>query len=310
MACFHPVSAFQPLAGGPLLFRERKDCKAIQIACGQCIGCRLQRSSSWALRIMHESKSHASNCFITLTYSDSHLPDNNSLRYSDFQLFFKRLRKKFGNGVRFYMCGEYGERFDRPHFHACIFGLDFDDKKVFSKSPSGHLIYTSDVLDNLWGKGFASTADLTFESAAYVARYVCKKVTGNNAESHYERVNVLTGELFSVVPEFAKMSLKPGIGASWLRKYESDVTSGDYIVYDGRKLRVPRYYDKLVNRGDELLTDSACKLRDEMVSIFREEMKFRRGEIASQFEADQSVERLRVKEEVVKARFSQLRKHI
>ncbi len=132
MPCYHPLSAFQ-CADGSIVFHERRwynTVKTLSLPCGQCIGCRLERSRQWAMRCMHEAQLHENNCFITLTYDNTHLPSDGSLHYKDFQLFIKRLRKKFGNTrIRYYMAGEYGENFGRPHFHACIFGHDFHDKK-------------------------------------------------------------------------------------------------------------------------------------------------------------------------------------
>lgn len=311
MPCFHPVSAFQPLEGGKLVFRERRDCRSVTIACGQCIGCRLQRSQTWALRIMHESRMHSASCFITLTYSDDFLPSDLSLRYSDFQLFFKRLRKRFsGSNIRFYMCGEYGENFSRPHFHACVFGFDFPDKLVFRKSPSGFMLYESKTLSDIWGKGFCSVADLTFESAAYVARYVCKKITGSNAEEHYSRVDSITGEIYSLVPEFARMSLKPGIGATFVEKYHDDIVSGDSCVHEGRKLRVPRYYDQFQNRVGSDLGPESLKIRDQMADEFMEDLKFRRGLKADLHVSDGTPERLAVREQVTLSNFSRLKRRI
>lgn len=159
---------------------------------------------------------HDDNCSITLTYDPDHVPKDMSLPHvyqgSDLQLFFKRLRKRFprskGDGVKYFACGEYGEacrrcglsrklcqkqgcgRFDpglgRPHYHACMFNFDFDDKVPEKRSSSGSVLYRSPTLDSLWGQGGALIGDLTFESAAYVARYCLKKVTGEAAPAHYE----------------------------------------------------------------------------------------------------------------------------
>jgi hypothetical protein len=134
---------------------------------------------------MHEAKMHPKNCFITLTYNNEHLPSDGSLNYEVFQLFMKRLRKKYGKGIRFYMCGEYGDKLGRPHFHACLFGHDFADKKLWKTTDSKSKLYRSAELEKLWPYGFSSVGDVTFESAAYVARYIMKKVSGDASESHY-----------------------------------------------------------------------------------------------------------------------------
>ena len=122
----------------------------LELPCGQCIGCRLERSRQWAMRCLHEASLHDFNAFITLTYSDSNLPPGGSLHYTDFQLFMKRLRKRAGMPVRFYCGGEYGESGTvRPHFHACLFGYDFPDKVFYKKTGSGERIYTSKLLESV-----------------------------------------------------------------------------------------------------------------------------------------------------------------
>lgn len=202
----------------------------------------------WATRIMFESQFHDSNSFITLTYDGDHLPDPPSLNYAHFQLFMKRLRKKLG-AIRFYMCGEYGDLNRRPHYHACIFGTDFPDRTFHNVLPSGYNLYRSAILENAWSYGYSSICDLSFDSAAYVARYCLKKITGDLAEEHYKYINPITGEISQLEPEFAHMSLKPGIGSAWFDKYKKH-SSHDYVVINGRRCKPPRYYDKLLKRAD------------------------------------------------------------
>lgn len=254
VACFHPLKAWQEVDSRQVFFYERKDSNPITLPCGQCVGCRLERSRQWAVRCTHEAKLHKANSFITLTYSPDFFPPNGSLDYKHFQDFLKRLCKRVGK-VRFYMAGEYGDDFMRPHFHALIFGYDFPDKVVFKSLSSGSFIYRSALLESLWPYGFSSIGDCTFESAAYVARYVMKKVTGRPAIAHYEALDYDTGEITSRVPEFNKMSLKPGIGAGWLDKYFSDVYPHDRVIINGHKTKPPRYYDKILDKTDCLMLD-------------------------------------------------------
>lgn len=242
MGCFRPLDASR-LESGEISFSARSgEGDAIKLPCGQCIGCRIDRSRMWAVRCMHEASLHEENCFITLTYADEHLPKNGSLDYVDFQKFMKRLRKSAGQ-LRFYMCGEYGELNWRPHFHAILFGFQFRDKKLWMKTGSGELIYRSELLERLWPFGHSSIGDVTLKSAGYVARYVMKKITGDLAESHYERITQ-DGEVVKLRPEFNRMSLKPGIGQKWFDQFYSDVYPGDSVVLEGgRKMRPPRFYD-------------------------------------------------------------------
>ena len=260
MACYHPMIAYRSRAGRdpktgkwPVVFNISKGYADMEVtvACGQCIGCRLERSRQWAIRCVHEASLHPINCFITLTYSPEYegrlkipLPDPDtgeiigsqlSLRKDDFVLFMKRLRKKFGEGIRFFHCGEYGEENFRPHHHAILFNHDFADKK-FWKSNNGFVLYRSAALEKLWPYGYSSVGSVSFESAAYVARYITKKITGDMADSHY----------LGLVPEYVTMSRRPGIAREWFEKFkDTDVYSHDTVVLRNLKLRPPKYYDKL-----------------------------------------------------------------
>lgn len=263
--------------------------RELVLPCGQCVGCRLERSRQWAVRCVHESQMHEASSFVTLTYRTECLPDNNSLYYRHFQLFMKKLRKKLGKPVRFYMCGEYGDENARPHFHAILFGCWFADRKPWRKSPSGHMLYRSELLDSVWDLGQAEIGDFSFESAAYVARYVMKKITGDRAEAHYARLSMDTGEIAQVEPEFTRMSLKPGIGASWFAKFKDEVFENDYVVINGRQMKPPKFYDRLL----------ACS--DSEVAEFMELVRYKKS---LAIVADNSDDRLAVRETVTRARLA------
>lgn len=246
MPCYKPLLAWQ-CGNGDVVFVERKRHdirRELSLPCGQCIGCRLEKSRQWAMRCVHEASLHKQNAFVTLTYNDEHLPKRGMLKYSDYQKFMKRLRKLYD--VRYYMCGEYGEQNGRPHYHACLFGMDFEDKEFWTTLPSGGRIYRSSILERLWPWGNSSVGDVTFESAAYCARYCVQKVTGPNAELHYRRIDA-DGE-YQLPPEFNKMSLKPGIGDQFYRKWRADMYPHDYVVVNGKEMKPPKYYDKLFKR--------------------------------------------------------------
>lgn len=232
-----------------------------QVPCGQCVGCRLERSRQWAIRCVHEASLYENNCFITLTYDNHHLPDDGSLHKIHFQNFMKRLRKhycglqsvefidqdgnvKVINPIRFYHCGEYGEKFRRPHYHALLFNFDFLDK-VFWKKVNESNLYLSPSLQSLWPFGFSTIGDVTFQSAAYVARYIMKKVNGDLAKDHYTVVDDSSGEVIALQPEYNTMSRMPGIGNLWYREFEDDVYPHDYVVMNGAKMKPPKYYDSL-----------------------------------------------------------------
>jgi hypothetical protein len=270
VACFHPLTARQAYPGARLEFATTAKGAVLKVACGQCIGCRLDHSLRWAARCMHESKKHDSNSFITLTYSDEHLPSDMSLSLKEFQRFMYRLRKSLRKSdikIKIFYCGEYSPPRPaiipnttvhpdtlpdglRPHYHACIFGFDFTDKKLWSVR-NDIPIYSSDYLAGIWGKGHCTVGNLTYESAAYVARYTVKKINGklrnkSNEKTGllpYERVSPITGEIVEVTPEFAHMS--NGIGEDFYNRYRNDMYPRDSLVINGHEVRPPRYYDNL-----------------------------------------------------------------
>lgn len=311
MQCFYPLSAWQKYSGDIHFYPKGSEGKRnndpdyrreLTLPCGQCIGCRIQRSSDWATRCMHEASQHEANAMVTLTYDDDHVPLQGQLVYPHFQDFMKRLRYHLGTPLRFYMCGEYGETTDRPHYHAILFGCDFLDDRLLLKRTSAGSLYSSAFLDSVWRRGFCSVGDVTFDSAAYVARYVVKKVTGPQADEHYTRVDAITGEIYQKVPEFSRMSLGRtkgnGIGAGWLDKYSSDVTNTGAVMTYNTSRTVPRYYNKML----EERTDFARDLLD----ITRCE----RAKLRSITPNDNSYERMRVKEEVLKAKISTKRRDL
>lgn len=255
------------------------------VPCGYCMGCRLEKSRQWAVRLMHENQMHSASCFLTLTYSDQNLPLHNSLNPKHFQDFMKRLRKKLiysnistGSNVqttakspgdrpgvhprtpiieaglhqqakflesrpslRYYHCGEYGSQLGRPHYHALLFGHRPEDGKLFSEK-NGVKLYEAPELTEIWGHGFVTFGDVTFESAAYVARYITKKITGEKSAEHYTRITE-QGEVIQLHPEYATMSRKPGIGAAWVAKYGEYTYTHDHVIVRGKPSKPPRFYD-------------------------------------------------------------------
>lgn len=319
MACYHPLDAWRHRSESKIVFSYNpKYCEGptpdLKLPCGRCVGCRLDRSRQWAIRCMHEAQMHRDNCFITLTFApftwvSTRRPSDADLLYREFQLFMKRLRKRFsGVTIRFYMAGEYGENFGRPHFHACIFGLDFPDKDFLVRTPAGANIYRSKILEELWPFGYSSIGELTFESAAYVARYCMKKITGDAADLHYEHVDPETGEVFWRTPEFNKMSLRPGIGASWFEKYKTDVFPHDHIIIRGKECSVPRYYGKIYERNT---MSSYVNAAGDVVEFSQlSEIKDRRVDKALLAVDDNTPERLAVKEQVALANLKKLQRKL
>lgn len=309
MPCFSPIVAYRSSTRNEsgkrsMVFNRREALnpdEVIKLQCGRCIGCRLEYSRQWAMRCMHELKMHDESCYLTLTYNDQECPKDGGLRKEDLQKFFKRLRKKIEPiKIRYYAVGEYGDKTNRPHYHAILYGYDFQDKK-FHTTSKGHNIYISDCLDSIWKLGDCYLGNVTFESAAYVARYCTKKINGSAKEElckgkvtkPYERMDLYTGELFEVQPEFAVMSRKPGIGVNWYEEFKSDCFPSNFIIVRGKKMLPPRYYMQKYSETNPLEAD---------------EIKERCKAYAKQNAADNTYERLRVRETVKLAAIKSLRR--
>ena len=295
MACYHPLNAYRTEGGG-VGFRDTKHTTTeLTLPCGRCVGCRLERSRQWSIRCVHEASLYDHNAFLTLTYSDENIPPGGSLNYRDFQLFLKRLRRHYQTKVRFYMCGEYGEQTHRPHYHAIMFNIDIVDKQLHSKS-GDNLVYSSEKINTLWQKGHVLIGDVNSKSAAYVARYSMKKLEWDKDDSKkYESLDLESGEIIQRTPEFSHMSLKPGIGEAFVRKYSGDIFNFDYVVSGGQQTRPPRYYDNLHKRINQTSW---------------EETKTKRSTESRFDPVEHHHARLDVKEEVQYARIKNLQRRV
>lgn len=304
MPCYHPLHGFRAShvnATGKrsIVFSPRSGFRdlPVTVPCGRCIGCRLERSRQWALRCMHEASLHDENVFLTLTYDDVHLPAGRTLVKKHFQDFMKRLRR-FMNGekIKYFHCGEYGEQTRRPHYHACVFGVDFPDKTFF-KEKNGHKLFRSPTLERLWTHGSALIGAVTFESAAYVARYILAKRTGPTAAKHYEVVDLDTGEIGNLLPEYVTMSLKPAIAKEWYAQFKKEVRDSDSVVARGMEMKPPKYYDKLFEIEDP-----------QAHAAMKHERRKKAGTLKNR--ANSTDERLRIREEVKHAQVAQLPREI
>lgn len=263
MACFHPIQGYRRRDDRGIGWRPSEVWidQPMTVPCGQCIGCRLENSRQWAVRMMHEAQMHELSWFVTLTYDNKHLPEWGSLDLKHFQGFINKLRKaRPKQKIRYFHCGEYGDEGGRPHYHAALFGVDFPDRRA-GMHRGEHRTWTSAELDQLWGKGFCEIGSLTFQSAGYIARYVTKKVTGKRADTHYERVDPKTGEIRRIQREYATMSRNPGIGSSWFDRYASEVYPSDEVVMRGKAAKPPRYYDKRLEASNPDLYETVRRVR-------------------------------------------------
>lgn len=295
--------------------------EGFEIPCGRCIGCRFEKSRQWAMRCVHEASMHNENCFLTLTFDDENLVKRENpytVDKEDFQKFMKRLRKITKQKIGYYHCGEYGEKTQRPHYHACVFNYDFPDKQ-FAKLSGGHRLYVSEILNGtklmqerfphlrnrintpeyhpkgtslegqrkkqikgLWPYGVCLIGDVTFQSAAYTARYIMKKINGQKKDEvnpktglkPYERQN-LQGEIVEVEPEYVTMSKRPAIGRTWLEKYKKDMYPKDFVTVNGKRMKPPKYYDRYMEEHEpfemDYVKDKRKDIKPDQMNTLREE---------------------------------------
>jgi len=227
---------------------------------------------------------HEHSCFVTLTYNDENLPMDRSVLKRDWQTFMKRLRKALAPiKIRFYMCAEYGETTIRPHYHALIYGWEFPDRTEHTKTEVGNILYISETLDAIWGKGNCQIGQITFDSAAYCARYVLKKQNGDYDEEHYEVDNLQTCTgIRDRKKEYTLSSTCRGLGYSWLKKYKNDLKKG-YLTLNGCKMGIPAYYIRQLEEIDLKLA---------------EQIKEKHRQSIDQDDPELSLARLRVKEKI------------
>lgn len=247
---------------------------AIAIPCGKCIGCRLDYSRAWADRMMLELDHTGKGLFVTLTYNNDHVPFTEdeytgeigfySLCKRDLQLFFKKLRKKFPDKeIRFYAAGEYGSKTDRPHYHAIIFGLGFEDfpeKDIvfLKKNQLGNPIFSVRQIAEAWSDydrkrgtydsfGFVTVADVSWKTCAYVSRYVQKKVFDNK---------FYLQDIFGAEPEFSLMSRRPGLGAYYLEDHP-DTFEYSVLHPSGceQDINLPKFFLKKLDDGNSVWYD-------------------------------------------------------
>lgn len=267
MACYRPITAYRTESVNPetgkrgITFSRSSGFidKELKLPCGKCIGCKAKKTNEWALRCTHEAQFHDENCFITLTYGDELLPEGykleDGLEHRHFQLFIKRLRKKFNDRkIKYFMCGEYGGLKGRPHFHAILFGVTFKDKQFFNKT--GKVTnFISDTLGALWPHGHHTIGSVHYGTARYTAKYANKQLAEDGGDYGDRR------------PEYRKMS--QGIGASYAQKYRKDIEIHDNIVLNGHKNPVPSYYEKY------LCPEALARIKDNRIKLmWKKRLKF------------------------------------
>lgn len=195
----------------------------LAFGCGQCMPCRINRRRIWSHRIILEGLCHGDNSFLTLTYKDENVPITGdglaTLEPRHLQLFFKRLRN-MGHKVRYFAVGEYGDDSFRPHYHVALFGFKSclrgrtDHRKDFC-------CVQCDAISKAWDYGGVDLGELNEQSSKYIAGYVVKKMTFSDDP-----------RLLGRHREFARMSLKPGIGLAFMDEVASTLMEFDFDGVD------------------------------------------------------------------------------
>lgn len=259
-----------------LKYKKWFDSNYVIVPCGNCIGCRLDYSSTWADRMLCESFDHDA-IFITITYDDDNLPISDcsgfeTLRSEHIDKFIKDLRNYFrSKQVRYCLATEYGDLSLRPHCHLIIYGLTIDDLKpqFYKVNSFGSPTYTSDVLSELWKYGFNYIQEANWFNMAYTARYILKKQKGESAAEY---------SAFDIEPPKFRMSRRPGIGCNWLLENYKELYENGYIsvprhIKSSGKILPNRYFDKLLSDIDpDLLRHSKAKRHLQSYDYFHQKL--------------------------------------
>lgn len=310
MPCTRPRTASQQARGAPLNWRKKHykpNHQVYQLPCGKCVSCRLTYGRTWAIRCMHESEMHGNSIFLTLTYDDDHV-GNNKLNYRHFQDFIRALRAECpGDEISYIVAGEYGKRTKRQHWHAILFGFYPKDASHKYTSERGDRVSSSQIVDEIWGRGISEFGAVTLESAGYVARYSAKKlVHGRDGDHQYD-------------PIF-KVSSKYAIGKRWIEKHWKGVFEKGFLLTEsGEKVAIPRYYEKWLEKNQpEYWLRYVTGAKQKKIDLVASRQSKETAEWQQQFNDKADAQRLQwnnvpktqlqVKEEILNQKFKELQK--
>lgn len=214
----------------------------LEIPCGCCVGCRMSHAKEWSVRCALEREYYDQDeCFfLTLTYDARHLPKDGQLCKTDLQKFWKRLRRA-GYRFRYFACGEYGETYQRPHYHAIVFGLKVDDLRFYRLSDRMSALYVSRSIQDIWSYGLVSLGYADTGSMAYVAGY-CEKKQNDPHWNDYK------------VKPFVTMSRKPALGSLYLENNVETIISSNKVYGEfgsSHSAPVPRHFIRKIGQADD-----------------------------------------------------------
>ncbi len=256
--------------------------KTVPMPCGNCLPCKITRRRIWTHRMMLERSTSETACFLTLTYDDKNLPEEfhnektgqiyseNSVNPSHVKTFINTLRKTLHRQsktkIRYYACGEYGDKTQRPHYHLAIYGYP----PCSGSGPTYHgrtyvpcSCSQCTELSSIWNKGHIFLGKLQQESAQYIAGYVTKKLTQDDNPRNTEYRQKSGIALNGRHPEFGRMSTQPGLGyyaaVAFGKKIQPFVKKIDdippYLVHNGKKWPLGRYLTNVIRKQTDLPED-------------------------------------------------------
>lgn len=279
--------------------------EGVRIPCGRCVGCRLDKSREWATRLQCEALDYpeASNWFVTLTYAQpddmydlpsygryasvnsdgaltldkrhptdwlkrfrEHHARKVSYDYDPPMYFDSRSGKERPLGIRYFLAGEYGDRTMRPHYHAIMLNCPLPDIRQIGRNKLGMPLYTSDLMSETWGFGHVTIGRMTWQTAAYVARYTLKKVSGQS-DALYDQLGLQ--------PEYTVMSRMPGIGREYLLSHSDQIYTDDEIILPAinkdkpNVQRPPKYFDRVYKDIDPIVLAKVKSRRAEVAQIMQ-----------------------------------------
>lgn len=304
MPCYHPnygvfvpgrkqpkilpkIGLMRPVPDKILYQGDMRD--VLQLPCGQCIGCRLEYSRQWADRCVMETMTTPDDMswFVTLTYDDDNIPSllsgdvdspfPGSINWDDHQKFVKRLRDHadrhdFGHDLRHYSAAEYGVKGLRPHYHMMLYNMVIPDLKYYKRNKQGDILYTSDIIADIWQGGFVVIGKADWRTAAYTARYVIKKRKGKEARQYYTD--------FGIAPESTRSSNRPGIASAYYDEHWHDLYYGS-----SQKIVLPSIGDMANITTPPRFFDEKFRLVDPDRLV---EIKLKRREIAIELQKQRS----------------------
>lgn len=241
MVCAHPYRA--PLKSG-LGFAD--------VPCGKCMPCKIQKVSEWSTRMMFEAETSGSAYMITLTYNNKSRPELNSIWKRDVQLFLKRFRKETGQKVRYFCCGEYGSKTDRPHYHMILFGWKppVDDLTYLKTTKKGSRLFSSATVARTWTAGFNSLGAVNRHSCRYTAKYLYKDYNNGFIPDGVSSVPLRQNPFLLV---------SKGLGKDWLYDNQRFVKAQLGLTVNGVRTCLPRYFKRLLQLPVEELLAAKAK---------------------------------------------------